>query len=167
MKINNILVISLPNVDGYSKKIAVEQLCKCSVGFVKVKNKQDLLDVLFDNSFNADLLIIDGHGEEGKFITSYYWDEYLGANELLLNFKHTNSIILSCACETGTEELAKVFCKNNKAYIAPEKEIDHTSDYAFVTRFVYELGNNDKDLQTSFRLANCIDDETQIYKLWC
>ena len=165
MKINNVLVVSLPNVDGYAKKIAIEQVCKTNVGFLKVNNTQEFIDVLLDKSILADLIVVDGHGECGKFITSYDWEENVSVENVFNSFNRENCIVLSCACETFIEQFAEILFRKNITYIAPQKEIEHTSEFAFVVRFVYELINNERGIKESFKLASEIDNETQIFKL--
>ena len=86
MKINNVLVVSLPNANGYAKKIAIEQVCRVNVGFLKVNNSQEFFEVLLDKSILADLIVIDGHGECGKFITSYDWEETVSVENVFNRF---------------------------------------------------------------------------------
>lgn len=165
MKINNVLVVSLPNVDGYAKKIAIEQVCRVNVGFLKVKNAQEFFDAFLDKSILADLIVIDGHGENGKFITSYDWEETVSVENVFSSFNRKNCIVLSCACETFFEQLPEMLFNKDISYIAPQKEIEHTSEFAFVVRFVYELINNEKSIKESFKLASEMDSETKIFKL--
>ncbi len=116
--------------------------------------------MLLDKSILADLIIIDGHGENGKFITSYDWEE-----NVFNSFNRNNCIVLSCACETFVKQFAEMLFRKNITYIAPQKEIEHTSEFAFVVRFVYESINNERGIKESFKLASEIDNETQIFKL--
>lgn len=166
MKINSILLICLPNGGGLHRKHAISQMTNCSVGYCTARNKEEILDVFSDDTLTADVIIIDGHGDNGEFVASYDWKEMISQSEIKEYFTKKNSIIISCACDTGVKELADIFVANNICYIAPDKEVEWTGDSAFVTRFIYELCTKENDITTSLNNANSIDNETACYKLF-
>ena len=98
----------------------------------------------------------------------YYKDECrnnIGYDELKGSLSVNNKTIIYTGCTTGSGNLYKVFTKNGNVFIAPYDYIDGKSDLLFIVNLFYYLTCNNF-LQNSFDLANKIDLETNIYRLY-
>lgn len=162
------------NTENYAIRDVLENFGYIVTMF-NVGRPQDYFDILSQKiKFDYDYLIIGCHGEEGKIIVPildddiYYKDECrtnIGYNELKGSVSVKNKTIICTGCTTGSGNLYKVFTKNGNVFIAPYDYIDGKSDLLFIVNLFYYLSCNNS-LQKSFDLANKIDLETNIYRLY-
>lgn len=94
---------------------------------------------------------------EPKNITSEVLEEVLNLQ---------NKVVISTACSTGSNNLAKPFVGNDNIYIAPEDDVDGSSSLLFVIRFFYEHLTLNKSIEESFNIARQNDKQTKLYQLF-
>ena len=120
-----------------------------------------------------DFIIIDCHGDDGDIIMQelhesiYFPDEprgNFGINEINKYLSWKDTCIINIGCSTGVEKMAKAFVKNNNIYIAPNDDIEGDSDLVFVVLFFYYLTRG-FDIETAYKKASSLDDETSLYIL--
>ena len=120
-----------------------------------------------------DFIIIDSHGDDGKIVMPelgediYYPDEprgNFGVNEISKYLTWKDTCVIINGCSTGTEDMAKVFVKNNNIFLAPDDYIEGDSDLIFVVLFFYYLTRG-FDIETAYKKASSLDDETGMYIL--
>lgn len=136
--------------------------------FLKILSGEEL-----DNKL--DYLILNFHGDEGKFCmpelsVETYTDtepkgKFFGPNEIE---KYTNLKgvkIISSGCTLGTEKLANAFLTSGcHSYLAPDDYIDGNANSMFIITFMYEMINNHRNEKEAFEIARLIDSDTSMYK---
>ncbi|MGE6516985.1 delta-aminolevulinic acid dehydratase [Bacillus mycoides] len=139
----------------------------------------DLVDVLSgeDRESKMDYLILNFHGDEGRFCLPELGEdiyeegeprgEFFGPQEVLHFSKLQDVKVIAPGCTLGDERLADAFLKSGcQSYIGPDDYIDGNSNLMFVVRFMYEMMNNHKSQQEAFDIAKSIDEETAMYQLY-
>jgi hypothetical protein len=139
----------------------------------------DLVDVLSGNDRDAqiDYLILNFHGDEGRFCIPelgedvYEKDEPRGefftAEDVMKCATLQNINVIASGCTLGAETLAKTFLACGcRSYIGPDDYIDGNANLMFILRFMYEVINNKKAQQEAFEIAKAVDEETAMYKLF-
>ncbi|KPN94837.1 hypothetical protein [Lysinibacillus sp. ZYM-1] len=139
----------------------------------------DLVDVLSGEDLHGkmDYLILNFHGDEGRFCLpelgeDVYEDNepkslYFGPQDVLSYSRLQDVKVIAAGCSLGWEQLATAFMKSGcHSYLAPDDYIDGNANLMFLIRFFYEIIANHKNQQEAFRLAQAIDSETAMYKLY-
>lgn len=139
----------------------------------------DLVDVLSgeDRIEKMDYLILYFHGDEGRFCIPELDDEDYEANEPrgeffgpeeVIRYSKLNDInVIAAGCTLGVEQLASAFIKSGcYSFMGPNDYIDGNANLMFLTRFMYEIINNNKNQQEAFEIAKSLDDETSMYQLY-
>ncbi|SDC90843.1 hypothetical protein SAMN05421663_10551 [Terribacillus halophilus] len=141
-----------------------------------VGRPNDLVEVLSgeDRASDTNYLILNFHGEEGKFCIPELDNSFYEVNEPKGRFfddEHVRKYavveglnVIGCGCTLGKDSLAKAFLKKGcKAYIAPDDYIDGNANLMFVLTFFYELISNRRSQEDAFQIARSIDSETKMY----
>lgn len=144
-----------------------------------IARPNDLIDVLSgeDRNDKIDYLILNFHGDEGRFCMPELGEDVYERNEPRGAFFDDQDVIkysslknvkvIASGCTLGVESLATAFLKCGcHSYIGPDDYIDGNSNLMFVIRFLYEIVNNNKNQQEAFEIAKSIDQETLMYKLY-
>lgn len=139
----------------------------------------DLVDVLSgeDRDAKMDYLILNFHGDEGRFCLPELGEdiyeigeprgEFFGHQEVLHYSKLQDVKVIACGCTLGDKQLADAFLKSGCAsYLGPVDYIDGNTNVMFLARFMYEIINHHKTQQQAFDIAKSIDDETAMYQLY-
>ncbi|NBJ68022.1 MULTISPECIES: delta-aminolevulinic acid dehydratase [Clostridia] len=139
----------------------------------------DLVNILSgeDREDKMDYLILNFHGDEGRFYINELAEEIYEPNEPkgeffcatdVLQFAKLEGIkIIAAGCTLGSESLAKAFLKSGcHSYLGPDDDIDGNANLMFIIRFMYEIINNKKNQQEAFEIAKSIDQETSMFKIY-
>ncbi|MCI3194181.1 delta-aminolevulinic acid dehydratase [Bacillus sp. HU-1818] len=139
----------------------------------------DLVDVLTgeDLEKKVDYLILNFHGDEGKFCMPELGEEVYEDNEPrgeffddhdVIRYTNLNNLkVIASGCTLGTESLAKAFLKCGcHSYIAPNDYIDGNPNLMFLIKFMYEIINNKRSQKEAFEIAKSIDQETSKYNFF-
>lgn len=126
------------------------------------------------NNSKAQYIILSGHGNKDEFLMPilgedvYEEDEPRQITSKVLEEKltATDKIIISTACQTGTQNLAISFLNKDNIYIAPTDYVEGSSSLFFVIRLLYEKLVLNKTLDIAFNLAKENDHETRVFKLF-
>ncbi|MGG0795789.1 delta-aminolevulinic acid dehydratase [Brevibacillus laterosporus] len=127
---------------------------------------------------NTDMIILNFHGDEGKFIMPELGEDVYDADEVPGNFgpeeisrfaRLEGKIVVANGCSLGDPELAKAFLHCGcQTYIGPNDYPDGNATLLFVLRFFYEIIQNKKSIQEAFQVSKAMDDENmsmyQIYE---
>ncbi|CCF16982.1 putative uncharacterized protein [Brevibacillus laterosporus GI-9] len=127
---------------------------------------------------NTDMIILNFHGDEGKFIMPELGEDVYDADEVPGNFgpeeisrfaRLEGKIVVANGCSLGDPELAKAFLHCGcQTYIGPNDYPDGNAALLFVSRFFYEIIQNKKSIQEAFQVSKAMDDENmsmyQIYE---
>ncbi len=139
----------------------------------------DLIDVLSgeDRDAKVDYLILNFHGDEGRFCLPELGEEIYEPDEPkgeffdegdVIRFAKLKSMkVISAGCTLGIESTAAAFLKCGcHSYMGPNDYIDGNSNLIFLINFMYEMINNHKSQQEAFESARSIDEETMMYQLY-
>ncbi|WP_445480185.1 delta-aminolevulinic acid dehydratase [Lysinibacillus irui] len=139
----------------------------------------DLIDVLSGEDLygRMDYLILNFHGNEGRFCLPELGEEvyendepkdlYFGPKHIESYCRLQNVKVLATGCTLGWQQLATAFLASGcHSYLAPDDYIDGNANLMFVIRYFYEIITNQKNQQEAFDLAQAIDSETAMYKLY-
>ncbi|MFS0593199.1 delta-aminolevulinic acid dehydratase [Cytobacillus horneckiae] len=139
----------------------------------------DFIDVLSgeDRDAKVDYLILNFHGDEGRFCLPELGEDVYEPNEPngeffderdVIRFSKLNGMkVISTGCTLGIEATASAFLKSGcHSYMGPNDYIDGNSNLMFVIKFMYEMINNHKSQQEAFESARSIDEETMMYQLY-
>ncbi|GIP63488.1 hypothetical protein J32TS6_20430 [Virgibacillus pantothenticus] len=139
----------------------------------------DLVNILSgkDREDKIDYLILNFHGDEGRFCINelaeeiYEPDEpsgkFFDAQDVLRFAKLEGIRVIAAGCTLGRESLGKAFLKSGcHSYLGPDDYIDGNSNLMFIIRFIYEMVNNNKSQQEAFEIAKSIDQETSMFKIY-
>ncbi|MGE6260472.1 delta-aminolevulinic acid dehydratase [Heyndrickxia sporothermodurans] len=139
----------------------------------------DLVDVLsgVDRENKVDYLILNFHGDEGRFCMPELGEdvyeeeeprgEFFDKQHVMQWAKLKNVKTIAAGCTLGVRSLATAFLESGcDSYMGPDDYIDGNSNLMFITRFFYELINNNKSQQEAFEIAKSIDQETLMYQLY-
>ncbi|SDY14443.1 hypothetical protein SAMN05421736_101488 [Evansella caseinilytica] len=139
----------------------------------------DFVDVLSgaDREAQVDYLILNFHGEEGKFCMPELSEdiyekaeprgEFFSAQEIIQYANLANVKVIAMGCTLGEKQLAQAFIqRGSPSYLGPADYIDGNANFMFVMRFIYELIANKKTEKEAFASAASMDQETSLYKLY-
>jgi hypothetical protein len=139
----------------------------------------DLIDVLSGNNLphKVDYLILNFHGDEGRFCLPELGEEVYEENEPRRIFFEPQDVLTYCqlqdvkviaaGCTLGWQQLATAFLESGcHSYLAPDDDIEGNANLMFLIRFFYEIITNHRNQQEAIELAQSIDTETAMYKLY-
>ncbi|MEY9977983.1 delta-aminolevulinic acid dehydratase [Lysinibacillus sp. RC79] len=139
----------------------------------------DLIDVLSGEDLDdrIDYLILNFHGDEGRFCMPELGEdiyelneprgEFFGPQEILNYCTLKDVKVIASGCTLGEKQLATAFLKSGcHSYLAPDDYIDGNANLMFLIRFMYEIIANERTQQEAFEIAKSIDDETSMYQLY-
>ncbi|MBD8026277.1 delta-aminolevulinic acid dehydratase [Ureibacillus sp. Re31] len=139
----------------------------------------DLIDVLSGEELanKVDYLILNFHGDEGRFCMPELDEEvyesneprgeFLGDHEIKQFTKLKDIKVIGSGCTLGMEQLANAFLECGcHSYIGPDDYIDGNANLMFLIKFFYEIISNHKSQEEAFEIARSIDKETAMYKLY-
>jgi len=126
------------------------------------------------NNSEAIYIILSGHGNKDEFLMPVLAEDVYEENEpkhingMVLREKltATHKIIISTACQTGSQDLAMPFLLKDNIYIAPTDSVDGSSSLFFVIRLLYENLVLNKTLVVAFNFAKETDHETRLFRLF-
>lgn len=169
-----------PNCDFESMAIrAALESFGARVTLHLIGRPNDLIDVLssVDLHGKMDYLILNFHGDEGRFCLpelgeDVYEDNepksiYFGPLDVQTYSRLQGVKVIAAGCTLGWEQLATAFLQSGcHSYLAPNDYIDGNANLMFLIRFFYEIISHHKNQQEAFELAQAIDSETAMYKLY-
>ncbi|KUF34727.1 MULTISPECIES: hypothetical protein [Lysinibacillus] len=139
----------------------------------------DLIDVLSgeDLPSKMDYLILNFHGNEGRFCLPELGEDVYEDNEPksiyferqdVLSYCQLQDVkVIAAGCTLGWQQLATAFLESGcHSYLAPDDYIEGNANLMFLIRFFYEIITNQRNQQEAFELAQAIDAETAMYKLY-
>ncbi|RAS75545.1 delta-aminolevulinic acid dehydratase [Priestia endophytica] len=164
------------DTDSFAMRLALEYF-GARVHVHYIGRPSDLMNVLSgeDRAADTDYLILNFHGDEGRFcmpeLDSSIYEEGEPQGEFFED-KHITQYanlkglhVIASGCTLGAEPLAKAFLENGcHSYIAPVDYIDGNANLMFVIKFFYEIISNKRNQKESFQIAKSIDQETNMYK---
>ncbi|MGI6787243.1 MAG: hypothetical protein ACOX5X_01635 [Acholeplasmataceae bacterium] len=142
------------------------------VELAHVGRPNDFLNEL--NDPDSKYIILSGHGsskqfnmpELGEGVYETCEPKNITSEVIKERINVSNKVIISTACSTGSEELAKEFINKQNIYIAPRDDIEEPASLLFVIRFFYEHLVMNKSIKESFNIVRENDNETNLYKLF-
>lgn len=165
-------------MESYAIRSALEYF-GARVNIHWIGRPNDLIDVLSGEELDnkVDYLILNFHGDEGRFCMPELGEDVYDSNEPRGEFfgdqevkKYTNLkdiTVIGSGCTLGIEQLANAFLECGcHSYIGPDDYIDGNANLMFVITFMYEIINNHKSQEEAFEMARSIDKETSMYKLY-
>lgn len=166
------------DMESYALRSTLEYL-GARVTMHWIGRPNDLVDVLSggDREEKIDYLILNFHGDEGRFCMHVLGEdvyefneprgEFFDARDVLQFSKLRDIKVIAAGCTLGKESLATAFLKCGcHSYIGPDDYIDGNSNLMFITRFMYEIINNNRSHQEAFEISRSIDQETSLYKYY-
>lgn len=139
----------------------------------------DFIDVLSGEDLNdqIDYLILNFHGDEGRFCMPELGPEIYALNEPRGEFFGPQEIsnycklkdvkVIASGCTLGEKQLANAFLKSGcHSYLGPNDDIDGNANLMFLIRFMYEIIANKRTQQEAVEIAKSIDEETSMYQLY-
>ncbi|UHA72732.1 delta-aminolevulinic acid dehydratase [Paenibacillus sp. 481] len=143
-----------------------------------VGRPSDLMDVLSgeDVMLNTDLIILNFHGDEGRFIMpeldeSVYEEGEprgnFGPDEIARFTKLAGHIVIGNGCSLGDPALAQAFLGGGcRIYIGPDDYPFGNTALMFALRLCYEMIQNKKSIQEAFAITRAMDPEMDMYRLY-
>lgn len=172
----HVLITVFPNAGNEPEALRqVLESFGCLVLIKYVGRPNDFISVLTGtNHFDPDVVILSGHGEDGKFIMPvldrpvYTEDEPKGnfsSDEINQYLKLTGKTIVSTCCTTGSEDLAAVFSKEN-VYLAPVDYIEGNAVLLFMVDFFYQIIQRNLTIEDAWNHARSLDKETALFAFY-
>lgn len=175
----NIAVVCGPNCDMEVQAIrSTLEYFGARVFTYWVGRPDDFIAVLTGDDLypNTDLLLLCFHGEDGKFIMPELGEEVYEAEEPRGDFGPEEirrfaalkgKTVIANGCTLGTEEMASAFLGAGcKAFIGPDDYPDGSAALMFAIRLCYEMIQHKKNMQEAFGLAQAMDEEMLMYRLF-
>lgn len=170
-----VLIVVIGNTG--SEHEALRQSLECFGYFVATKyigRPMEFIDLLKGGLlFDPDCIILSCHGDEGNIVMPilderiYEPDEprgNLSASDIQKYLTWTGKMILNLGCTTGSDDLARVFSRNN-LYIAPGDYVQGNAALYFALSLFYELSKTGTKLEKAYMAAKAIDRETECFLL--
>ena len=165
-----VLIAVLPSAGNEPEALRqVLESFDCLVLTKYVGRPDDFVSVLTGmEDFDSDVIILSGHGENGKFIMPVLGDSVYAENEPKGNFSYeeinqylklSDKTIISTCCTTGTSDLAAVFSREN-TYIAPADYIESNAVLLFMVDFFYQIIQRNLTIEGAWSHARSLDQET-------
>jgi len=139
----------------------------------------DLIDVLSGQDLDQklDYLILNFHGDEGRFHMPELGEEIYELNEPRGAFFSSQEVLQYCqlpgvkviasGCTLGEKQLASAFLESGcHSYLGPDDYIDGNANLMFLISFMYEIIAHGKTQQEAYEIAKAIDTETSMYQLY-
>ncbi|SMG55324.1 delta-aminolevulinic acid dehydratase [Paenibacillus aquistagni] len=143
-----------------------------------VGRPSDFISVLSGEDLYADtdMIILNFHGDEGRFIMpeldeDVYEDNeprgYFGPEEIKQFAKLNGKIVFGNGCSLGLPALTQAFLDGGcQMYIAPNDYPDGNDALMFVMRVFYEMIQNEKDIREAYQIARSMNDEMSMFQLY-
>ncbi|HZG15258.1 MAG TPA: delta-aminolevulinic acid dehydratase [Candidatus Bathyarchaeia archaeon] len=137
--------------------------------FISVLSGQDIYN-------GTDMIILNFHGDEGKFLmpelgADVYEEseprEDFGPDEILRYAKLNGKTVVSNGCSLGEETLARAFLDCGcKIYMGPKEYPDGNDALMFLIRFFYEIIQHAKSVEEAFMIARSMSDDLSMYEIY-
>lgn len=137
--------------------------------FISVLSGEDIYD-------KTEMIILNFHGDEGKFIMPELGEDAydegepkgdFGPEEVLRYAKLDGKIVIGNGCTLGDEKLAKAFMKCGcRIYIGPNDYPDGNDNLMFILRLFYEVIQNAKSVEEACRIARTMSEELSMYQIY-
>lgn len=150
-----------------------------SVTLDLIGRPNDLIDILSGNDLphKMDYLLLNFHGDEGRFCLPELGEEVYEENEPRSIYFEPQHVLTYCqlqgvkviaaGCTLGWQQLATAFLESGcHSYLAPDDYIEGNANLMFLIHFFYEIITNHRSQQEAFELAQATDLETALYKLY-
>ena len=138
----------------------------------------DLIHILSgqDELRNMDYLILNFHGDDGRFCLNELADEVYEKDEPRIKFFTAQNLkkvaklnglkVISAGCSLGAKDLAQAILQSGaELYLAPKGYIDGNANLMFLIQFFYEITNG-KPICEAVEIARAINEETGLYQLY-
>jgi len=139
----------------------------------------DFIDVLSGQDLDRklDYLILNFHGDEGRFCMPELGEEIYELNEPRGAFFSSQEVLQYCqlhgvkviasGCTLGEKQLASAFLESGcHSYLGPHDYIDGNANLMFLISYMYEIIAHGKTQQEAYEIAKAIDTETSMYQLY-
>ncbi len=136
---------------------------------------KDFLDVLEgDVLFPPDVLILCGHGEDGRFLMpelgeDVYFDgepRNISPDDVRAHLKLHPTICISTACTTGISAMGAAFADSGVPYLAPDDYIEGSTPLFFILHVFYLHLTCEKTFAEAVAIAKMTDSETAMYTFY-
>ncbi|RAL24077.1 delta-aminolevulinic acid dehydratase [Thermoflavimicrobium daqui] len=175
----NVALVTGPNCDmeAYAIRSTLEYF-GARVFTYWIGRPNDFIDVLSGKDLYpmTDYIILNFHGDEGKFIMPELEESIYEENEPKEDFgdleirRYTDlkeKIVIGNGCTLGDTRLAQAFLDQGcKIYIGPDDYPFGNVALMFVLRFFYEIIQNKKCVKESFEIAQSMDQELRMYQIY-
>ncbi|WP_035301063.1 hypothetical protein [Brevibacillus thermoruber] len=179
-KIMNVALVCGPNCDMETQAIrATLEYFGARVFTYWIGRPNDFISVLSGEDIYPDteMIILNFHGDEGKFVMPELGESVyeasepqgdFGPNEIMRYAMLEGKIVIGNGCSLGDSKLAKTFLNCGcQIYIGPDDYPDGNAALMFILRFFYEIIQNNKKVEEAFQIAKSIDKEhSSMYRLY-
>ncbi|MCY9517554.1 delta-aminolevulinic acid dehydratase [Paenibacillus apiarius] len=175
----NVALVCGPDCDMDTQAIrAALEYFGARVFMYWVGRPSDFMSVLSGEDIypGTELIILNFHGDEGKFVMpelgeSVYEEgeprDDFGPAEIRRFANLDGRTILANGCDLGNAELAQAFLECGcKTYIGPNDYPDGNAALMFALRFCYELIQHKKSIRDAYHIARATDDDTTMYQIY-
>ncbi len=173
----NILIVSFDcDAEAAALRAALEWY-HTDVMIRYIGRPQDFLDVLEGRLpflLKPDVLILCGHGEDGRFLMpelgeDVYFDgepRHISPDDVRTHLKWKPQICVSTACTTGIPAMGTAFADCGVPYLAPDDYIEGNTPLFFILHLFYLHLNCHKTFAEAAAIAKTTDAETAMYTLY-
>lgn len=124
----------------------------------------------------TDIIILNFHGDEGRFIMPELGEDVyeagepqgsFGPEEIARYAKLAGKIVIGNGCSLGAPSLARAFMESGcRIYIGPDDYPEGNAALMFVLRLFYEMVQHRRSVPEAFRLARSADEESSMYRIY-
>lgn len=175
----NVALVCGPDSDMETQAIRAALECfQARVFTYWIGRPNDLISVLSgeDIYHGTDMIILSFHGDEGKLLMPELGEDVyedgeprgaFGPDEVMRYARLDGKTVLGNGCTLGDPALAEAFLDRGcDFYIGPDDYPDGNAALMCVLRFFYEMIQNGKSVAEAFGIAQSMDDETSMYRLY-
>ena len=173
----NILIVSTDCDAEASALRAALEWYHTDVMIKYIGRPQDFLDVLEGNHpflMQPDVLILCGHGDNGRFLMpelgeDIYFDgepRQISPDDVRAHLKWKPQICISTACTTGVPAMGAAFAECGVPYLAPDDYIEGNTPLFFILHLFYLHLNGGKPFAEAAELAKQTDADTAMYRMY-
>ena len=136
---------------------------------------KDFLDMLGGKlPFLPDVLILCGHGDDGRFLMPELGEDIyfegdprqISPDDIRSHLKWKPQICVSTACTTGVPEMGAAFAECGVPYLAPDDYIEGNTPLFFILHLFYLHQNGGKTFAESAAIAKTTDADTAMYTFY-
>ncbi|WP_342428040.1 delta-aminolevulinic acid dehydratase [Paenibacillus sp. FSL L8-0158] len=175
----NVALVCGPDCDMESQAVrATLEYFGARVFMYWVGRPNDFISVLSGDDLyvNTDLVILNFHGNEGKFVMPELGDDIyeegepggdFGPHEISSFANLEGKVVFGNGCSLGDPALAKAFLNAGcRIYIGPDDYPNGNDALMFILRSFYEIIEHGKDIKEAYEIASTLSVEMSMYKYY-